>query len=55
MAAVSTLAGGRVHTVEDMTETVGGLKRAIQAKRDTPRSQQRPLLGEHQLDDDVTL
>ena len=43
MAAVTvtTLAGGRALTVEDLAETVGGLKRQIQAKCGAPRFQQR--------------
>ncbi|CAK0906910.1 unnamed protein product, partial [Prorocentrum cordatum] len=54
---VTTLAGPCALTVEILcaTETAGGLKRQIQAKCGMPRFQQRLLLGERSLGNDVIL
>ena len=60
-AAVTVTVTGAVcgctYTFADLraTETVGGLKRQIQAKCGMPRFQQRLLLGARALDDDVIL
>ena len=53
---VSTMSGGSVLTADDSTfETVVDLRQAIQDRHAVRRYQQRLLLGERTLEDDVPL